>query len=258
VTDADPYETIACFYDLATEGLSADVDLYEALARRVDAPVLELGTGTGRVALALAARGFEVVGIDRSQAMLRIAQEKANRDGVEVKLLHDDMRQPKLNGRFGLIVCALDTFLHLAGTDEQIATLSAAQGLLAPGGLIALDLPGPAGDWGDWDAGARPLVLDWSLQTADRRVTRFTSFQSDLSTQTLTVFDVFEVTDQNGAVRRHTVSYPLRFVFPAELELLLQMAGLRIHTRYGDYELGPFTAESPRMIVLAGTAPAAR
>jgi SAM-dependent methyltransferase len=259
VTDADPYETIARFYDLAADGFGDDLDFYEALARRVDAPVLDLGTGTGRVALALAARGLEAVGIDRSKAMLAIACEKAERAGVRVKLLHDDMRRPRLSGRFGLIVCALDTFLHLGDTAEQIAMLDAARKLLAPGGLIALDLPGPGGDWGDWDAGARPLVLDWSVETADGRVTRLTSFQSDLSTQTRTVFDVFEESDRSGAVRRHTVSYRLRFVFPAELELLFRLAALRMHARYGDYDLGPFTAESPRMLVLvaAGTAPAA-
>lgn len=247
----DPYGTIARFYDLATGEFDADLALYEALTARQGGPVLELGVGSGRVALALAARGHTVTGIDRSPAMLALAAARVHAAGLILDLRHDDMRAPTLSGRFSLIICALDGFLHLAGTAEQLATLAATRKLLAPRGLLVLDLPGPAGDWGDWQAGARPLVLDWSVERDGVRISRLSSFQADLSTQTRTVVDIFEEGSADGSVRRHVAEYRLRYVFPAELLLLLRLSGLRQEACYGDYDLRPFDAGSERMIVLA-------
>lgn len=250
----DPYDTIAPFYDHATAGFDDDLALYEALAKRQGGPVLELGAGTGRVALALAARGYAVTGIDRSPAMLELARAKARAAGLTLDLRLGDMRTPAVPGSFRLILCALDGFLHLEDSTQQIKTLTSARRLLVRGGLLALDLPGPGGDWGDWQPGARPLVLDWSIERDGVRLSRLSTFQADLSTQTRMVLDIFEEIAADGGVRRHAAEYRLRFVFPAELELLLQRAGLRLEGRYGDYDLRPFEAESPRMIVLAGKA----
>jgi SAM-dependent methyltransferase len=250
-SERDPYETIAGFYDLATAGFDEDLALYEALAKRQGGPVLELGVGTGRVALALAARGYAVTGIDRSAAMLTLAQEKSRAAGRSLDLRLDDIRRPNVAGSFRLILCALDTFLHLEDTAAQLSTLASIRRLLSRRGVIVLDLPGPGGDWGDWQPGARPLVLDWSLERDGDRISRLSSFQADLSTQTRTVLDVFEEIAADGAVRRHVAEYRLRFVFPAEMELLLHRGGLRLSGRYGGYDLRPFDADSPRMVVLA-------
>ncbi len=252
MTSDDPYDRLAPFYDAAIGDFDADLDMYEAFARRLDAPVLELGVGTGRVALALARRGLRVVGVDRSTAMLEIARERAVAGGVNgVKLHCQDFSVLTVSGDYGLVICALDTFLHAAHTAEQIAVLSAARERLAPGGLIAIDLPGPAGDWGDWDPGVRPLVLDWTQETDGVRLTRYSSFRADLAQQRRLITDIYEQTGADGSVRRHIVEYALRFVFPAEMELLLAASGLALYARYGDYDLSAFDAASERMIVLA-------
>ncbi len=248
----DPYDQIAPFYDLATDGFDADIDMYEAFARRVYAPVLDAGTGTGRVAIELAKRGLRVVGIDRSPAMLAVARRKVEEHAaLAIKFHQDQMVAPITSGRFGLILCALDTFLHLSSGDEQLAALRAWSERLAPDGRIAIDLPGPAGDWGNWDPGASPLVLDWSRSVGAGHVSRFSSYRSDFATQTRTVTDIFEELAADGGVRRHMVEYVLRFVFPAEMGLLLRLTGLVECCRYGDYELGPFDSSSERMIVVA-------
>jgi SAM-dependent methyltransferase len=248
--EGDPYDGIARFYDHGHGGFDEDVALYEALARRVDGTVLELGAGTGRLAIALAERRLTVTAIDRSAAMLAIARRKSG--AARLRLVLGDMRSPAVSGPFGLIVCALDTFLHLRTVDDQLATLRAARELIGPGGSLVIDLPGPAGEWADWEAGARPLVLDWSVHDGVMRTSRYTTFQADPSTQIRHVTDIFEQIDADGLVRRYVAEYDLRFIFPAELELLLTLAGLRLERRYGDYDLSAFTAQSPRMIVLAG------
>ena len=247
----DPYELLAKYYDVGHDTFDADTPLYDALARRTSFPVLELGAGTGRLAHALAAHGHAVTGIDASSAMLAIARAKPVPSKGSVAFVCDDMRHPSVSGQFGLIVCAIDTFLHLLTTDDQVLTLRAARGLLAPGGLIVLDLPGPAGDWGDWEPGARPLVLDWIAEQTGAQVCRYSTFRADLSTQTRHVIEAIDEIGRDGLMRRCIVEYDLRFVFPAEAELLIRVAGLRLYARYGDYDLAPFDDGSPRMIVLA-------
>lgn len=254
---ADPYDAIAPFYDRTLAGFDADLPLYEAFARRVEAPVLELGVGTGRVAIALAGAGHAVIGLDRSAAMLRLARVAlARRRGERVQLLRGEITRPPLRGAFGLIICARDSFLHLPHTEDQLAALRAARELLHPEGRLVLDLPGPAGDWGDWAPGARPLVLDWSEAGPQGRLSRFTTFRADAAAQTRSVTDIFERISPDGLVRRSVVEYTLRFIFPAELRLLLDAAELRLAGLYGGYELEPFAAESERLIAVAahGTA----
>ncbi|HEY8836313.1 MAG TPA: class I SAM-dependent methyltransferase, partial [Dehalococcoidia bacterium] len=136
-SDGDHYDRLARFYDLSMAGFDADIDLYEAFSRRTDAPVLELGSGTGRVAFALADRGIDVSGIERSAAMQEIASHRAAGSGLPIpKLQLGDMRCPTVEGSFGLIICAVDTFLHLQNTGEQLATLTAARERLAPNGRL--------------------------------------------------------------------------------------------------------------------------
>jgi ubiquinone/menaquinone biosynthesis C-methylase UbiE len=252
VNEGDPYEQIASFYDLAIDDFAADVDMYEALARRIDAPVLDVGTGTGRIAIELARRGQRVTGIDRAPSMLAIARRKAAESSCSTIEFHQaDMRSPGIDGKFGLILCGLDTFLHLSSSEEQLAALGAWSSLLAPDGLIAIDLPGPAGEWSDWDPGARPLVLDWVRPQHGALVSRLSSYRADFAEQLRYVTDIFEETRADGTLRRHIVEYALRFVFPAEMSLLFRLAGLSPCGRYGDYELNAFDRHSERMIVLA-------
>lgn len=254
----DVYDRIARFYDLGTAGFDADIDMYEQFARRVDAPVLELGIGTGRVGLDLARRGLRVTGIDSSRGMLALAQQRARDEGLStVELRCGTMERAGIEvaGEFGLIFCALDSFLHLATQAAQIAALSQARELLAAHGRLVLDLPSPAGDWGDWSPDQHPLAVAWSRWSGEQHVIRLTTFSADAAEQMREVTDIYEETDVDGASRRLVVSYQLRFIFPAEIQLLLRMAGLRQVARYGDYDLSPFGAGSERMIVVASREP---
>jgi SAM-dependent methyltransferase len=246
----DEYELLAPFYDLITDHSDEDVELFAGFARRVDAPVLELGAGTGRVAIALAGRGLCVYGLDRSAAMLEIARRKALAAGVAVRFVQSDLTDFHLDERFGLIFCAADGFLHLTETAQQIAALRRAGEHLAPGGRLILDLPAMEGaNWLDWEPGARPLELVWSGEGPHGHlVQHMVTFTCEPSTQTRRMTHILDEIDGEGRVRRTVAAFDLRFVFPAELRLLVAAAGLRIADVYGGYDLEPFGPGSARLI----------
>lgn len=250
---SDPYAAIVPFYDLSVEGFDDDLPMYLELARR-GGDMLDLGTGTGRVALALAASGHRVVGLDRSRAMLAVAARRARATAGCVALVAGEMTAPPLRGGFGLILCALNSFLHLSSREAQVAALRTARALLAPGGRLVLDLPGPGGDWGDWNPGERPLTVAWTRPLGADVVTRLSTFVSDPASQTRFYTDLYDVRAPDGLVRRHVAGYALRFIFPAEMLLLLEASGLRLEGRYGSYELDPFDAASDRMVIVAARA----
>ncbi len=244
---------MARYYDVGMRGFDDDEALYLGFAERTGGRVLELGCGSGRLLAALAEADHEVVGLDRSSAMLALAR---NRLDGRVGLVLGDMARPPLGGRFGLIFAALDSFLHLTSSAEQRACLTAARELLERGGVLLLDLPGPAAPgWEDWSPGVRPLVPAWSVRLEGaRQMTKLSAFAADAASQIHHVTEFYDCVAPDGSLRRSVVEYDLRFVFPAELELLLDTCGLRLIDRYGGYELEPFAAGSARQIVAAARA----
>src|SRR5688572_7506010 len=107
-------ERFAALYDLDTpHGPSPAIDWFRAIARRTGGPILELGCGTGRVAIPIAQDGHEVVGLDRSRAMLARAERHARREGVELRLVEGDMRSFSFSEAFALIAIPFNTFLKL-------------------------------------------------------------------------------------------------------------------------------------------------
>ena len=97
------YDKIARVYDPWSVSVVEDVPFYLDEAERSGGPVLELGVGTGRIAVPIAAAGIEVVGVDLSAGMLEVARERAALAGVELDLRHGDMRDPPVEGEFPLV-----------------------------------------------------------------------------------------------------------------------------------------------------------
>jgi SAM-dependent methyltransferase len=248
----DPFEVIADYYDLELGDYQEDVPLYHNLARRTEMPVLELGVGTGRVAIPLAKSGHSVVGIDSSDAMLAVARRKAGRGRGAPQLLLSEMTGFSFDMSFGLIFCALGGFLHLNSQQGQLDTLGRAREHLAPGGLLALDLPNPEAVV--WEPGSQGLILEWTRERQDgTMVSKFLSTEADRARQVQRVTHIYE--DWHGAgARRRLAIFELRYAHRYEMELLLKQAGLKPEGVYGSYDLGPYDPDSPRMIFVAGSA----
>jgi SAM-dependent methyltransferase len=134
------YDELGSAYDAWCRSVTEDIDFYVELAERSGGPVLEVGVGSGRVAVPTALAGVRVVGVDTSPEMLALAAAKARTLGVEVELHQADMRRLPDLGRFPLVTVPFRAFLHLSDDAERLAVLRALRDRLTPGGRLAFDV----------------------------------------------------------------------------------------------------------------------
>lgn len=218
---------------------TATVDFLAELARGGRA--LELGIGTGRIALPLAARGVEVAGIDASEAM--VAKLRAKPGGGAIAVTIGDFADVEAEGRFTLVYVPFTTFFALLSQAEQIRCLRNAAARLEPEGRFVLDAfvpdPGryPDGQ-GAWivEVGARQVVLDVA--------------RHDPVAQRV---DSTHVVLADGGVRLYPAC--LRYAWPAELDAMALAAGLVLVARYGGYDRRRFEAHSTHHVSVYGHPP---
>jgi SAM-dependent methyltransferase len=140
------YDKIARLYDPWSRSVVEDVSFYVEEAVRSGGPVLELGVGTGRIAVPIAAAGIEVVGVDLSTGMLEVARDRAVLAGVQLDLRHGDMRQPPVEGEFPLVLIPFRSLLHMETDADRRAVLRSVAALLAPTGRFIFDVFAPGAD----------------------------------------------------------------------------------------------------------------
>ncbi len=171
------YDRIARLYDPWSQSVVEDVEFYVAEAVRSGGPVLELGVGTGRIAIPTALAGLKVVGVDSSEGMLEVAREAAALAGVELDLRYGDLRQPPVDELFPLVTIPFRSLLHMQTDADRRAALRAVHTRLVEGGRFMFDVftPGPDdvadthGRWlerepgifehAEWDDERRTLML---------------------------------------------------------------------------------------------------
>ena len=173
------YDQIARIYDPWSRTVVEDVAFYVAHARDQGEPVLELGVGTGRIAVPVASAGIAVVGVDSSAGMLEVARERAEVAGVSglIDLRQGDMRDPPVEGEFSLVVIPFRSLLHMETDADRRVALAAVRAHLAPGGRFVFDVFTPGADdiadthgrwlerepgiWerADWNERTRTLIL---------------------------------------------------------------------------------------------------
>jgi SAM-dependent methyltransferase len=179
MSDTSAYDAIARLYDPWSTSVVEDISFYvdEALAAR--GPVVELGVGTGRIAIPTAMAGVPVIGVDSSAGMLEVCAQRGREAGVDglLDLRLGDLRRPPVDERVRLVTCPFRAFLHLCDDDERLEALRAARSLLAPDGRLVFDVFAPSredieethGRWierepeiferADWNLGAQTLTL---------------------------------------------------------------------------------------------------
>lgn len=246
------YNAYAATYDLFYGDLDADLDMYTGFAERTGGAILEIGSGTGRVALVLAEAGHTVVGLEPSDAMRSIAQQKIAEAELadRVTLVAGDMRRFKLDQHFGLVVAPINTFLHNLTLDDQLATLISIKKHLRPGGLLVLDCfnPDPAHAADD-----RRLLLQRTVIDPDTHqpATLWLARSTDWGQQLQEIVYVADRLDAQGQVVRATLIAQFRFIFRNEMQLLLKLGGFDLKDIYGSYELDLFDGGSEKLIVVA-------
>jgi len=256
------YDPIARFYDLDHAGFDDDLPFYGEFARMVSGPLLDVGVGSGRVAVPLALAGRQVTGIDVSAAMLALARRRAAAAGVasRLTLVHGEAATCSLPERFGLAYFSLNTLSHLLSRPEQLAALANVRRHLQPSGRLLIDqwnphastAPDSSGQW----------VFGYRRQAEDGHwVTQSVTTSADPAKQELQTTIMYDeeptaprAARQEGggaAVRRTTVALQLRYFYRFEVEWLLLAAGYELEAVFGNYDLRPYSADSPRLIWLA-------
>ena len=198
-----------------------DVAFYLEEARRSGGPVLELGVGTGRIAVPLGADGIRVIGVDSSRAMLEVCARRAALAGVTLDLRVGDLREPPVTERVPLVICPFRSLLHMHTDEDRLGVLVASYDLLLPGGRFVFDVFTPdahdiAQTHGKW-LEREPGIFEHAVWDGSAR------------TLTLTV---------RGDERETTMA--LAWLSPDEWRGLLEQAGFEIEACYGWFDRTPY------------------
>ncbi len=173
------YDPIARLYDPWSRSVIEDISFYVEEALASGGPIVELGVGTGRIAIPIAAAGVPVIGVDASEGMLAVCADEARKAGVHalLDLRQGDLRRPPVDERVDLVTCPFRAFLHLSTDDDRLQALQSARTLLRPGGRLIFDVFKPSQDdidetdgrWierepgiderADWDMNEQTLTL---------------------------------------------------------------------------------------------------
>jgi SAM-dependent methyltransferase len=236
VTTADGFfdEPVARRYDSSDDPefepatIAATVDILEGLA--AGGPALELGIGTGRIAVPLAARGIAVSGIDLSRAMVKRLRAKPGGRNIDVTIGDFSTATVGAPGSFALAYLVFNTILNLTSQDAQVACFRNAAGHLRRGGRFVIEVGVPE---------LRRLPPGETVLPFLIGETRWGFDEYDVANQGLTSHH-FEIV--GGKVER--LSVPFRYAWPSELDLMATMAGMRLVHRWAGWRREPFTSES--------------
>jgi SAM-dependent methyltransferase len=246
------FDPFARYYDADYGAADDDLPFYRELAQRTGGPVLEVMCGSGRLLLPLARAGLRLAGVDISGAMLGLARQRleAAKLSERVQLLEADIRERAPHGPFGLAIVALNSFMHLTDTSDQLAALEHIRAALRPGGLLAIDLFNPDTCTLSEQHGA--LVLDKRFALADgTQVQKFVAQHVEMAAQLSHVTFIYDEIDAAGQVSRSTLPFTMRWLYRYELEHLLARAGFALESLYGSYDLDDYSTESDLLLAVA-------
>ncbi len=237
------YDSLSDLYDLEYTH-DYDLPFWLSLTEREADPVIEWGAGTGRLAIPLAA-AHDVTAVEISGPMVERGREKCQ----TVDWIVGDMRSANPGRRYGLAVCAFNSFLCLHSPDDALAFLRNAREHLAPGGLIGIEVSAFSPEE---LAGGPELRHDFTRELSDGRLDRFSISSYDAATQLMHMRLFYERYDASGTLENRRAQHLIiRITNRDELLLMLRIAGFETEAVYGGFDGEPFTSSSDHLIVLA-------
>lgn len=245
------YDAFAAFYDLEYGHKDNDLDFYLDVAEEIGDPILEIGVGTGRVAIDLTTHGFTVVGIDNSPEMLKVAQKNVdalnNKISSQIELHCADMRDFSLEQKFPLVIMPFRAFLHNLTIEDQLATLENIKKHLTHDGILAFDLFVPLygvmsqNEWHD-------KIEHDELADSESGISIDIKVEHNAADQLLTIQNKY-VNEGNNSSRSAMMTY--RYIFRYEMEALLRCAGYKVMDVYGGFDNEPYDFHSGIMVFIA-------
>jgi len=189
---------------------------------------LELGIGTGRIALPLSQRGVHVHGIDLSPAMTARLRAKPGADDIGVTI--GDFATARVGGTFRLAYLVFNTIMSLTTQDQQVACFGDAAAHLEPGGRFVIEVMIP---------GLRRLPPGQNVVPLQASAAGWAYDHYDLTTQAISS-NYVHISDGRGEY----TTFPGRYVWPAELDLMARLAGMTLRERWGGWKREPFSSDS--------------
>ena len=214
---SDTEDTVAFLSDLAGQG-----------------PVLELGIGTGRIALPLAQRGHEVHGVDASEAMVEKLRGKNGGESIPVTI--GDFAELDVEGDFSLVYVVFNTFFALLSQEDQVRCFSNVSRRLQERGVFVIEAFVP--DMTRWDRNQRIETRHLEKDSVVLDAAKHEPVEQRVASNHLVVSEA------------GVTIYPvrLRYAWPSELDLMARLAGLRLRERWGGWRREPFTASSVKHV----------
>jgi ubiquinone/menaquinone biosynthesis C-methylase UbiE len=227
-----------------------DVPFWRQLALNSGGNVLELGCGTGRIALPLARAGVRVVGVDRSDAMLTRARQRARRARLadRVRLVRGDIRFLPFRRTFPLVIAPYGILQSLLRERDLKATLAAVYDAVEPGGAFGLELVADLPSWEEYRK--RISLKGWRGRAGGSQITLVETVRQDAARK-LTIFDQEFTERRQGRTRTHQFSLTFRTLTVPQMARRLEKAGFEITALLGDYRGGPWDPRAEVWVILA-------
>lgn len=226
-------ERVAGVYDEWFSTFDAHaIDLLAELAGK--GPALELGIGTGRIALPLASKGVEVHGIDAAESMIARLRSKPGAEGITIT--PGNFADVPVEGKFTLVYIAFNTFFALGTQEEQVQCFRNVAAHLAPGGCFVIEAFVP--DLSRFTGGQVNWATKVTVDEVQLDVGQHDAANQRVSSQKVVITE--------GNVRLYPVQ--IRYCWPSELDLMAQLAGLRLRERWSNWKREPFTSDSGQHI----------
>jgi SAM-dependent methyltransferase len=218
------YDAIAELYDPWSDSVTEDVSFYVEEAQRARGPVVELGVGTGRIAVPTAAAGVGVIGVDSSPGMLEVCRRRAELAGVAelLDLRVGELEAPPVEERVALVTCPFRSYLHLLDDAARLQALQAARELLVPGGRLVFDVFAPSAE----------DIADTHARWLEREPGIFERADWDSRERTLTL----SVRGESSAT-----TFVLAWLSNDEWRSLLERAGFQVLGCYGWFDRRPYS-----------------
>jgi len=245
------YDDFAAYYDISDIDRAPETAYYCSLVRDGVHSLLELACGTGTITIPMARKLIErsgpaarVVGIDESEKMLKVARRRAS----DIEWISGDMRRPRVDGPFDLVICCYHSLQVLLSDDDMLQCFRNVREILAPDGIFAFSI-------------YQPNLEFLNAPHADHAVRSFADAQGrqlevrergEYDSASRILANDWRVVEQGKAdgVPIASMHLLIRQYFPEDIERLLAAAGLAICERYGDYDRSPFTADTKRQVIV--------
>lgn len=251
------FDTWAAYYDFLHPGLSGEAEFFVGQALKRGGPVLEIGCGTGRLAIPMALSGLKVTGLDNSAPMLAVCEEKA--EAVRLKknmltLVEADMRAFRLFQKFPLAIMAYRTFMHCLSPSDQLACLKAIRRHLVPGGELLCSLwaahPAVLARFKTAPAKGRGvLAAEVPVPGEDITLMHYINAWRDDFRQLLYEWHRVRERDADGRIlHEERLAMTRAWITPREMEHLVGRAGFEVVAVLGDFDGLPLGPEHTEMV----------